>query len=137
MYYFNFIFQQLVRDWEASVEGSKEFSFTKVKWGSNFKISFFNMGNSEEMQLVAIDKIIHLKICFQYVEQQLYPMICSWLVKGHSVSLGTDPSSKLQPSNFFCATEKRKSPPSRQNSYDHFNKLHMFNSNIFSDFRTV
>ena len=137
MYYFNFIFQQLVRDWEASIEGSKEFSFTKVKWGSNFKISFFNMGNSEEMQLVAIDKIIHLKICFQYVEQQLYPMICSWLVKGHSVSLGTDPSSKPQPSNFFCATEKRKSPPSRQNSYDHFNMLHMFNSNIFSDFRTV
>ena len=35
------------------------------------------MGNSEEMQLVAIDKIIHRKICFQYVEQQLYPMICS------------------------------------------------------------
>ena len=95
------------------------------------------MGNSEEMQLVAIDKIIHLKICFQYVEQQLYPMICSWLVKGHSVSLGTDPSSKPQPSNFFCATEKRKSPPSRQNSYDHFNMLHMFNSNIFSDFRAV
>ena len=95
------------------------------------------MGNSEEMQLVAIDKIIHLKICFQYVEQQLYPMICSWLVKGHSVSLGTDPSSKPQPSNIFCATEKLKSPPSRQNSYDHFNMLHMFNSNIFSDFRTV
>lgn len=33
MYYFNFIFQQLVRDWEASVEGSKEFSLIFIYQG--------------------------------------------------------------------------------------------------------
>ena len=56
------------------------------------------------------------------------------IVMKHSVSLGTDPPSNPQPSNFFCppGTEKRQTK-SRDNS----NVLHMLNNNAYSDIRTA
>ena len=48
----------------------------------------------------------------------------------HSVSLGTDPPSKLQPSNFFC-------PPRQTKSLDNSSMLLIFNNKTYTDFRTA
>ena len=58
----------------------------------------------------------------------------------HGVSLGTDPPSKPQPSNFFLSSQALKnltSPPRQKTSTDHSNTLHMFNKNTYTDFRTA
>ena len=51
----------------------------------------------------------------------------------HSVSLGTDPPSKPQPS-FFCpgGTENVTSPSQVKKSPDNLNMLHMFHNNIYA-----
>ena len=56
-----------------------------------------------------------------------------------SVSLGTDPPNKPQPSNFFWApgTEEINKSPQADIKPDNSNVLYMFNNNTYTDFRVA
>ena len=56
-----------------------------------------------------------------------------------SASLGTDPASKPQPSLFsvFLGTKIRNKSSRLTKNLDNSNVFHMFNSNVYTDFRTA
>ena len=63
------------------------------------------------------------------------------MVKLASVSLGTDPPSKPQPSYFFYPPDidklTKSHPPKQTKSPQNSNMLHMFNNNIYTDIKTA
>ena len=56
----------------------------------------------------------------------------------HSMSLGTDPPSKPQPSNFLYLPDNKRLTkfPRHTKSRDNSNMLHIINNSTYSDFRT-
>ena len=58
----------------------------------------------------------------------------------HSISLGTDFPTQTTNHQFFLSPQALKnliSPPRQTKSPDNSNVLHMFNNNIYNDFRTA